>query len=486
MRPSAIASNLGQKHVILADRQTDAITTKAIQHIFHVSCSHRTNINNPVQNLWTMARFAAALLGTMICGATAFTLVKPLLPIKSFAMTKGTVVWASQQQDHDEFALMRGDARGAALLLDDVAVSRGSSQILQNVDWRVEPTSKWGLVGPNGAGKSTLLKAIMGELLYDEGNVVVGTTQTVGYLQQTAVSGSNRTIYDEAASAMDKIEKARVQLEEAQARVQETSSEEALLALDRATQQFEAAGGYTQEQEVSTVLKGLGFHNLSITCDELSGGWQMRVSLARLLLSKPSLLLLDEPSNHLDVNARRWLSNYLRNYQDGAMVLVTHDVQLLDSVTHIAEVSAGTLHQYKSCSYAKYLEEKEQRAAAAQSEYERNAEKAAKLQGFVDRFGATATKASAAQSRVKQIEKMQRSGLLDAPSLDQRFRPTLALPDPPRSIGETLLSLENAQVGYDKETPLVNDIQLEIKRGMKLLLRGPNGGEIVPTRKLVL
>jgi ATPase subunit of ABC transporter with duplicated ATPase domains len=159
------------------------------------------------------------------------------------------------------------------------------------------------------------------------------------------------------------------------------------------------------------------------------------------------------------------------------MILVTHDVELLGAVSHIAEVVGGTLQIYKSCTYQQYLNEKGLRAKNALAELERNQEKAAKLQAFVDRFGASATKASAAQSRVKQLEKMQKQGLLDEPPeavTVQRFKPTLILPDAPRSIGEVLLSLKDAQIGYG-DVPLVSGVNLEIKRGMKLLLRGPNG-----------
>mmetsp|Transcript_9790 Transcript_9790/g.15036 ORF Transcript_9790/g.15036 Transcript_9790/m.15036 type:complete len:735 (+) Transcript_9790:139-2343(+) len=385
-------------------------------------------------------------------------------------------------QKDDGETMKRGDTRGAALLVENLAVSRGPAQILSDINFRVEPKSKWGVVGPNGAGKSTLLKAILGQLLNDDGSVTVGTTQKVGYLQQTAVSGSNRTIYDEAASAMEEITTARKKLEAAQESVAsaDVPDEESLAALDRATQNYELLGGYTQEQEVETVLKGLGFTNTSQTCDSLSGGWQMRVSLAKLLLSKPSLLLLDEPSNHLDVNARKWLAQYMSNYEAGAMVLVTHDVDLLSSVQHIAEVAGGSLQEYKTCTHTQYLDMKEQRAKLAASEYERNLEKAAKLQAFVDKWGASATKAKAAQSRVKMLEKMQKSGELDAPTdlmnNQARFKPSMVLPEPPRSIGETLLALKNgAQVGYSADKPLVSNIELDIKRGMKLLLRGPNG-----------
>jgi ATP-binding cassette subfamily F protein 3 len=322
------------------------------------------------------------------------------------------------------------------------------------------------------------LKAIVGEIQYD-GAIHLGNAN-IGYLKQTAVAGSNRTVFDEAASAMKDVETAKQDLQRAQEMVAAATDadESLLLALDRATSRYEAIGGYTQEQKVATMLKGLGFNDLQIRCDEISGGWQMRVAFCKLLLSEASLTLMDEPGNHLDASARQWLAKYLKDYDgDGTMILVTHDIQLLSSMDHIAEVTpTGNLQIYKSCTYSQYLELKEQRAKAAEAEFEKNQKKAAKLQGFVDRFGASATKASAAQSRVKELEKMERQGLLDAPPealIVERFKPTLILPDPPKAIGETLLSLKNAEIGYDK--PLVENVNLDITRGMKLLVRGPNG-----------
>lgn len=373
-------------------------------------------------------------------------------------------------------ASSNNDARGAALLLEDVTVYRGPSRILHNVDWRIEPRTKWALVGQNGAGKSTLLKAIVGEIAFD-GSIRRGTKGAVGYLQQTAVAGSSRTVYEEAASGMVAINDARHAVERA-------SANGDLEALEKATSRFEAIEGYKQEQKVSAVLKGLGFTNFDKKCDELSGGWQMRVAFARLLLSEPSLCLMDEPGNHLDAAAKNWLAKYLADYDgEGSMILVTHDVGLLKAMDHIAEVvpPSGNLQIYKSCRFDQYLDLKEQRAAVALSEYDRNAEKAAKLQAFVDRFGASATKASAAQSRVKQIQRMEREGLLDAPSqsiLGQRFRPSLVLPNPPKAVGEVLLSLSKAAVGY-KGKSLVSGIDLDITKGMKLLIRGPNGAGMI-------
>ena len=378
--------------------------------------------------------------------------------------------------------------RGAAVLLEEVSVYRGPACIIQDVNWRIEPRTKWALVGANGAGKSTLLQAISDAIPY-QGNIWTSTIDGIGYLRQTAVASgnSNRTIYEEAASGMTRIYQASRRMEEA-------TNNEDWDALERATVEFEALGGHQQEQKVASVLKGLGFVDAqaihTVRCSELSGGWQMRVAFARLLLSEPTLCLMDEPSNHLDASAKKWLCNYLRNYEgEGSMILVTHDVQLLQSMDHIAEVVPGganseggsSLQIYKSCTYDQYLELKQQRAEAAQSEYERNTQKAAKLQGFVDRFGASATKASAAQSRVKMLEKMKREGLLDAPAqavVVQRFRPSLVLPEPPSvgAVDKPLLSLRDASLGYgDKSKPLLSSVNLDITPGMKILVRGPNG-----------
>jgi ATPase subunit of ABC transporter with duplicated ATPase domains len=195
-------------------------------------------------------------------------------------------------------------------------------------------------------------------------------------------------------------------------------------------------------------------------------------------LSKPSLLLLDEPSNHLDSAAKDWLGKYIANY-DGTVVLVSHDVKLMEaSVNSIAEITAGTLLEYRSCSYSKYLEEKEFRAQSAQAEYVKNLEEAANLQAFIDKFGA-GTKSKSAQSRVKALEKMKKEGRLDPPPVavvSNARIPSLVLPPPPKPHGENLLVMKDATIGYDpNEEALLKNINLEIPRGMKLLLRGPNG-----------
>jgi len=384
------------------------------------------------------------------------------------------------QEQQDSFKV--GDTKGAVLTVEDVAISRGPAQILSNVNLRIENNERWGIVGPNGAGKSTLLGALMGTVRIDEGDALIGPKTRVGYLKQTAVAGSTRTVAQEAASGMQEIEDTKLAMEAAGKIVEDGDySEDALIKLQDTTEAFESAGGYTQEQSVESVLKGLGFtsEDSDTLCSDFSGGWQMRIALAKLLLSKPSLLLLDEPSNHLDSAARSWLSEYLSTY-DGSLVLVSHDLTLLQkSVNNIAEVIAGTLLTYGSCNYDKYLEQKVFRAQTAQAEYERNLAEAANLQAFVDRFGASATKAKQAQDRAKKLEKMRKEGKLTPPAaavIDNRRKPKLNLPPPPKAIGEDLISLVDADIGHDPNgPPLLKNINLEVRRGMKLLLRGPNG-----------
>ncbi len=426
---------------------------------------------------------AALFLALAAHGASSFSLAPRTVTREStFQSQLYSAVAESPPTETDEaFGTTVGDTKGAALKLTDVAISRGASPLLKNINLSVQPKERWGIVGINGAGKSTLLGALTGTVRMDSGQALVHSNVRVGYLRQSAVSGSTNSVYDEARSEMTHIEDAREKLELTTKIVEDGDySEEALDALAAAQEDFQLLGGYEQEQMVESVLKGLGFQpeDSERLCSDFSGGWQMRIALARLLLSKPSLLLLDEPSNHLDSAARDWLGKYVAKY-DGSVVLVSHDVGLMDaSVNNIAEITAGTLIEYRSCSYNAYLEEKEFRALSAQAQYEKNLEEAANLQKFIDKFSA-GTKSKSAQSRVKMLEKMKKEGKLDPPpvAVVQSARiPQLSLPPPPKPHGENLLVLKDAVIGYDPdEEPLLKNINLTIPRGMKLLLRGPNG-----------
>ena len=294
---------------------------------------------------------------------------------------------------------------------------------------------------------------------------------------------------------MDRLTAATTALENAETAVSNgDTSDEALQNLSEAAVEFEAAGGYTVEQKIANVLKGLGFieEDYDRYCSEFSGGWQMRIALARLLLSEPDLLLLDEPTNHLDKGARTWLGDYLSKY-DGTLLLVSHDEGLLNTaVSSIAEVRGGTIELYKSRSHAQWEIEREERVKMAQAAFEANQREIARLQLYVDRFGAKTMGASLAQSKMKTIEKLEEK-MPEDPSLkiQEGPKPYLRLPSPPRG-SENLLELKGCTLawptkGTAKDTPpvdpsvavaapsILSDVSLTINRGSRIVVRGPNG-----------
>ena len=333
---------------------------------------------------------------------------------------------------------------GAALELEGVNLSIGNNDILKDINWQIMPLERWALVGKNGAGKSTLLKALTGSggemINIRDGQIAVGKKARMGYLEQKGVSGSTMSVREEVSSRMDRYRAAALQMEATEKCVVDgDTSEEALTALEEATIEFEAAGGYTVNQKISSVLKGLGFleSDYDRLCAEFSGGWQMRIALARLLLSEPDLLLLDEPTNHLDKGARDWLGTYLSRYA-GTLLLVSHDEELLNvAASSIAEVRGGKVELYKSRSHDQWVVEREERVRNAQALYDANVKEIERLQGFVDRFGAKTMGASMAQSRLKTIEKLEAQQVVP-PNVDDGPAPVLRLPKPPRGTKELL------------------------------------------------
>lgn len=390
---------------------------------------------------------------------------------------------------------------GAAIEISDVRLSIGNNDIMTDVNWTILPKERWALVGRNGAGKSTLLRAITGtggELVsISEGGISIAKKARLGYLEQKGVSGSVMTVREEVSSRMDRLTAATAALEAAEKAVSAgDTSDEMLVLLEQASTEFEAAGGYTVEQKIAYVLKGLGFieEDYDRYCSDFSGGWQMRIALARLLLSEPDLLLLDEPTNHLDKGAREWLGNYLSNY-DGTLLVVSHDTNLLQvAVSSIAEVRSGSLELYKSRSHDQWAVERDERVKQAQALWDANQKEIARLQTFVDRFGTKTMGASMAQSRLKTIEKLESSGI-EAPKIGDGPMPVLKLPTPPRGSLQ-LLELKGCTLAWpakvapegtvqdlelESVTPpsILKDCNLVIRRGMRMVVRGPNGAGMI-------
>ena len=389
----------------------------------------------------------------------------------------------------------RGDTAGAMMTLTDVRVTVGDRDLLVGANLRVEPGETVGLVGANGCGKSTLLRCVSGLRSHDAGELRVAQRADVGYLEQTAVSGSKLTVAQEARSRMTHVQAAIDAVREAEKAMAEGDANAASM-LVAANDAFEAVGGNTVERRVADVLTGLGFAKEAWDrpCAALSGGWQMRVALARLLLSPAGdsrnsgitggFLLLDEPTNHLDAQAKEWLAGWLRAYS-GTVLLVSHDEALLDKgVDRLVEVRGSRLHGY-SGNYAKFLEERKQRREVAARAASKEAAKAAKLEQFVAKNSARASTAKAAKSKAKQLqgvlENLEELEELTGGGKDLGAGPgdakrvTFRLPDPPDGAKEALI-LENGVVGYGAGLePLITGAGLKVSRGDRWLIVGPNG-----------
>jgi ATP-binding cassette subfamily F protein 3 len=355
------------------------------------------------------------------------------------------------------------------LRLEDVSLTVGTKELLVGAELHVRPNERVGLVGANGTGKTSLLRLMIGELQPEAGRVHRRGGVKIGYLPQRAVSGSTRTVWEEAASHMHDIVKLQATLDAAQAGV-ERDEQGAIERLDAATEAFRIAGGFSVEERIGSVLHGLGFgpDAWRRTCDTFSGGWQMRIALARLLLSAPDLMLLDEPTNHLDLRARSWLAQYLEAVR-GTVVVVSHDRHLLDrATTNTVEVRHKRLHGFRG-NLSAWLLERAQREHALEVARGRQQEEIARLQRFVDRFGAKATKASQAKSKQKQIDRIEE---IDAPQRDPL--PRLQLPEAPGCAREVLV-LHEASAGWEPGVDVLRKVSLVLERGQRLAVLGPNG-----------
>ncbi len=346
--------------------------------------------------------------------------------------------------------------------------------LLDAVTWHVGDRDRIGLCGPNGAGKTTLLRMLAGLDEPDTGAIVKPSAMTVAYLPQDGLSHRGRSVVDEASLALKPLLDMKAEMHDLEHRlgdegVPEAEHEALLRRYSDVQERFRLADGYHLELKVATVLGGLGFEHADFdqATDHLSGGWQMRLALAKLLLSRPDLLLLDEPTNHLDLDARNWLETYLASYPH-SVILVSHDRYFLDAVvTRIADLSLCALTDYH-CNYSDYLVQRHARIERLREAKKKQDEEIARVQEFIDRFRYKATKAAQVQSRVKMLEKIER---IDVPP--ERKKVHFQFPAAPRS-GRLVLELKGARKAYGDKVVL-DHVQLHVERGDRLALVGHNG-----------
>jgi len=350
----------------------------------------------------------------------------------------------------------------------------GHKLLFEGCDWLITPKERTGLVGGNGTGKSTLLKILCGMESLDYGTMTSTKGITQGYLPQDGLSLSGRTIFAECMSVFSDLHEMEQELETLHHSLGELdpASAEYETAADRLHHidtEFRNRDGYAIEAQVGTVLDGLGFKKEDWTrhTEHFSGGWQMRIALAKLLLQKPNMLLLDEPTNHLDLEARNWLETYLTNYPF-AYLLISHDRYFLDvTVNRTVEIWNKRV-QFYSGNYESYLRQKEERRANLVSAYKNQRDRIEQLEAFINRFRATATKAKQVQSRIKELEKIER---IEVPQDEQTIH--FSFPQPKLS-GRVVAEFKDVAKNYG-EKHVFSGASFIIERGDRIALVGVNG-----------
>ena len=356
----------------------------------------------------------------------------------------------------------------------------GHKLLFENVDWLITHRDHIGLVGGNGTGKSTLMKILAGMDSFDYGSLTIAKGTSAGYLPQDGLTLSGRTVFAECMSVFDDVRGMERELESlthSMAELDHTSAEYAAVAdrYERVEHEFRARDGYSIEAEVGRVLMGLGFgkDDWGRLTQEFSGGWQMRLALAKLLLQKPNLLLLDEPTNHLDLEARNWLEEYLQNYPY-AFLLISHDRYFLDvTVDKIAEIWNKRFWFYTG-NYDKFLQQKTQRNEQLLAAYKNQRERIEQLEVFINRFRYQATKAKQVQSRIKELEKIER---IEIPPEEKTIH--FKFPQP-KASGRIVAEFENVAKAYPGrngagEKQVFRNVNFMIERGDRIALVGVHG-----------
>ena len=358
--------------------------------------------------------------------------------------------------------------------LSDLSKSFGDRTLIDHVTWQISDGDRVGLCGPNGAGKTTLLKMLGGLDEPDSGAIVRPADLTIGYLPQDGLTHAGRSVFEEASSAFQPLLDMKAEMHEIEHRLGDASipqdDHDAMLARYSDLQdRFRLADGYSMDLRIATVLRGLGFapDDAERPAETFSGGWQMRIALAKLLLGRPNLLLLDEPTNHLDLEARNWLEEYLGGYPF-AVILVSHDRYFLDSVvTRITDLNLRKLTDYVG-NYSKYIAQRDAMLERLRQAKREQDEEVARVKMFIDRFRYQATKAAQVQSRIKQLDKVVP---IEVPP--ERKRIHFTFPACAKS-GRTVLELKHVRKAYGPLT-VFKDLSLHIERGDRIALVGPNG-----------
>jgi ATP-binding cassette subfamily F protein 3 len=350
----------------------------------------------------------------------------------------------------------------------------GHKLLFDGADWMITPRDRIGLVGANGTGKSTLMKVLAGTESLDYGTISNAKGISAGYLPQDGLTLSGRTVFAECMSVFSDLRAMEQEMEDLTGRMSEVdhaSPEYAQISdrYHRIEHEFQTRDGYAIEAQVGSVLTGLGFRteDWARLTDEFSGGWQMRLALAKLLLQAPNLLLLDEPTNHLDLEARNWLEEYITHYPN-AVVLISHDRYFLDTtVNKIVEIWNKKIHLY-SGNYEKFLNQKTQRLEQLEAAYKNQRDRIEQLEVFINRFRYTATKAKQVQSRIKELEKIER---IEIPEEEKTIHFSFPQPKP---SGRIVAEFSNVTKAYG-EKQVFQDASFLIERGDRIALVGVNG-----------
>ena len=355
--------------------------------------------------------------------------------------------------------------------IQNVTFEFGARTIVRNAIWHIQPEDRIGLIGYNGTGKSTLLKLLVGEYSPSAGTVERSRSTTIGYLHQDLLSfDTGDSILQVAMHAFDRAKALQSELDELTRQIEKASTDELLLQYSEKLHDFEQAGGYEMEHKTEEVLQGLGFNNADLQRPyrEFSGGWRMRVLLAKMILQQPDLLLLDEPTNHLDLPSIEWLEKYLQHYK-GAVIIVSHDKYFLNRmVKKIVELYQRELHFYNG-NYDFYEAEKQQRIEMQQRAYENQQDYIKQNERLVERFRAKASKAAMAQSIIKKLEKLDRieDVEIERPNIRINFNID-------KTPGKVLVELKHISKSF-KDINILENASAEIERGDKIALIGANG-----------